>query len=57
MRCFAMVYPTYDNKKASTKLAYIYLILNEIKATQPTTGQSQILRWWRKPLPALPQDL
>ncbi len=45
MRCFAMVYPTYDNKKSSTKLASIYLILNEIKATQPTAGQSQILLW------------
>lgn len=31
--------------KASTNLAYIYLILNEIKAIQPTVGQSQILHW------------
>ena len=45
MRCFAMVYPTYEHKKASTKLASIYLILNAIKATQPTTEQSQILSW------------
>ncbi|EGR2742815.1 hypothetical protein DLH97_17865 [Vibrio parahaemolyticus] len=34
-----------STKKASTKLAFIYLILNAIKATQPTAEKSQILRW------------
>ena len=39
MHCLAMAYPTYKIKKASTKLAPIYLILNTITTTQPTVEQ------------------
>ncbi|NVC61705.1 hypothetical protein FC652_01005 [Vibrio sp. 05-20-BW147] len=39
------VYPTYEYKKASTKLAFNYLFLLLITATQPTAGRSRILRW------------
>lgn len=34
-----------NTKKASTKLASIFLILDEITAIQPTAGQSRTLRW------------